>query len=74
MIRFFALALLAATIFAQSGTDPFNKPPAEVDKALRERVTEFFQDHVTGQASKSRALTTPTTSRGPRLPCCASRT
>jgi hypothetical protein len=56
MIRCPALVLLATTLFAQNGADPFNKPPADVDKALRERITEFFQDHVTGQFRKAAEL------------------
>jgi hypothetical protein len=56
MTRCPALVLFAATLFAQNGADPFNKPPADADKALRERITEFFQDHVTGQFRKAAEL------------------
>jgi hypothetical protein len=31
----------------QSPKNPFDKPPADVDDALRARVTEFYQDHIT---------------------------
>ena len=56
MIRFFALVTFAAALSAQNGADPFNRPPAAVDKALRERVTEFFQDHVTGKFRQAEEL------------------
>jgi uncharacterized cupredoxin-like copper-binding protein len=56
MTRLFSLFPLAAALFAQNGADPFNKPPADVDKALRERITEFYQDHVTGQFRKAEEL------------------
>ncbi len=52
----FTLFPLAAALFAQNGADPFNKPPADVDKALRERITEFYQDHVTGEFRKAEQL------------------
>jgi hypothetical protein len=51
-----SLILFATVAFAQNGADPFNKPPADVDKALRERVNEFYQDHVTGQFRKAEDL------------------
>jgi hypothetical protein len=56
MIRFFCLLPLAATLLAQNPADLFNQPPAEVDKALRERIAEFYQDHVTGQFRKAEEL------------------
>jgi uncharacterized cupredoxin-like copper-binding protein len=56
MTRLFTLLPLAAALFAQNGADPFNKPPADVDKALRERIAEFYQDHVTGQFRKAEEL------------------
>ena len=56
MTRLFTLFPLAAALFAQNGADPFNKPPADVDKALRERITEFYQDHVTGEFRKAEQL------------------
>lgn len=56
MTRCLALVLFAAALFAQNGADPFNRPPAAVDKALRERVTEFYQDHVTGQFRNAEEL------------------
>jgi len=56
MIRFFCLFPLAAALLAQNPADLFNKPPAEVDKALRDRIAEFYQDHVTGQFRKAEEL------------------
>ena len=56
MTRCLALVLFAAALFAQNGADPFNRPPAAVDKALRERITEFYQDHVTGQFRNAEQL------------------
>lgn len=56
MTRFFPLFLLSATLFAQNGADPFNKPPADVDKALRERIAAFHQYHVDGQFRKAAEL------------------
>jgi hypothetical protein len=56
MTRCLAIILFAPALFAQNGADPFNRPPAAVDKALRERITEFFQDHVTGQFRQAEEL------------------
>ncbi|MDE3165194.1 MAG: hypothetical protein KGN36_05260 [Acidobacteriota bacterium] len=55
MLRLAILAALAALAQAQ-GSDPFNRPPADVDQALRARITEFFQYHVTGEYRKAEAL------------------
>ena len=41
------LVLFASALFAQ-GDDPFNRPPAAVDQALRARIQEFYQYHVKG--------------------------
>jgi hypothetical protein len=54
-MRFSILCLCAAAGLAQSPKEP-PKPPADVDAALRARVTEFFQYHVTGQFRKGEAL------------------
>ncbi|HWB85871.1 MAG TPA: hypothetical protein VG675_17140 [Bryobacteraceae bacterium] len=56
MMRFFVFALWAATALAQTPADLFNKPPADVDQALRARINEFYQDHVTGEFRKAEAL------------------
>ncbi|HUI57417.1 MAG TPA: hypothetical protein VLY04_20715 [Bryobacteraceae bacterium] len=42
MLRFALLALVALAGFAQTAAPPPNKPPAEVDQALRARVNEFY--------------------------------
>jgi hypothetical protein len=50
------LCFAAAAGFAQNGVNPFDHPPADVDKALRARIAEFFQCHVTGEYRKAEAL------------------
>jgi len=55
MFRFFLLAILATGSFAQNAGDPFNKPPADVDQALRARITEFYDLHVKGEFRKAEA-------------------
>ena len=45
-LPFLFVVLLVAKLDAQNTTDLFNKPPAEVDQALRARITEFYQYHV----------------------------
>jgi hypothetical protein len=56
MLRFLLLAVFAAASFAQNAADAFNKPPADVDQALRARVTEFYDLHVKGEFRKAEAL------------------
>lgn len=53
MRRIVSLALLASAAFAQQ------KPPKKVDAALRARVSEFYQDHVTEQYRKAEKLVAP---------------
>ena len=53
-MRLILLAILRSA-WAQSD-NPFNRPPADVDQALRARITEFFQFHVTGEYRKAEAL------------------
>src|SRR5690349_19556011 len=53
MLRFALPTLLAAVAFAQNPADPFNRPPAGVDQALRARIHEFFQYHVTQEFRKA---------------------
>jgi hypothetical protein len=55
MVRFCFILLCAAAALAQTPQEPA-KPPADVDQALRARVEEFFQDHVTAQFRKAEAL------------------
>ena len=56
MLRFILLAIFATGSFAQNAGDAFNKPPADVDEALRARITEFFDLHVKGEFRKAEAL------------------
>jgi hypothetical protein len=55
MLRFFLLVMLATGSYAQNAGDVFNKPPADVDQALRARITEFFDLHVKGEFRKAEA-------------------
>src|SRR5271155_3770113 len=50
-MRGIVVCCLAAAIlaFSQTPTNPFDKPPADVDDALRARVTEFYKYHVDGK-------------------------
>jgi hypothetical protein len=52
MFRITLLAALAAVSFAQDAP----RPPAAVDKALRARVKEFYQYHVTEEYRKAEKL------------------
>jgi hypothetical protein len=55
MFRFAAFALFTAIAFGQS--NPFEqKPPAEVDAALKARVKEFFDFQVNGTPRKAEVL------------------
>jgi hypothetical protein len=56
MLRITLLAALAASCFAQGAEELFNRPPAEVDQALRARITEFYGYHISGQPRKAEAL------------------
>jgi len=56
MLRFTLLAVFAVGSFAQKADDAFNKPPADVDQALRARITEFYDLHVKGEFRKAEAL------------------
>jgi hypothetical protein len=38
------------------GQNPFDKPPADVDDALRARVTQFYQHHVNGKLRLAEAF------------------
>jgi hypothetical protein len=47
MLRTTICAVLAACLtYGQSASQSLNRPPAEVDRALRARITEFYEDHV----------------------------
>jgi hypothetical protein len=56
MLRILIPLLLAAVSFAQSASDVFNKPPADVDQALRARISEFYELHMKGQFRKAEEL------------------
>jgi hypothetical protein len=56
MYRILIFALLAAAALAQDPADLFNRAPADVEQALRARITEFFHDHVTGEYRKAEQL------------------
>jgi hypothetical protein len=56
MLRLSILALAASAAFAQQPADLFNKPPAEVDSALRARINEFYGYHVNQQFRKAEDL------------------
>jgi hypothetical protein len=46
MSRAFAALLLVATLGAQNQPGLFDKPPAGVEEALRDRISKFYQAHV----------------------------
>ena len=56
MSRLLLFALLPVALCAQAPADLFNKPPTEVDAALRARITEFLQYHVKQQFRQAEAL------------------
>jgi hypothetical protein len=56
MLRIPILALSAAALLAQSADNPFDKPPANVDRTLRERINQFYQFHIDRQFRKAEAL------------------
>jgi len=56
MLRISVLTILAGVAFAQDPSDLFNKPPANVDKVLRARINEFYEDHVKQQYRKADSL------------------
>src|SRR5437016_4770690 len=58
MHRIALLAAFAAVSFAQKTGEP-QKPPARVDAALRARISEFYQYHVTEEYRKAEKLVAP---------------
>ena len=56
MLRITLLAVLACSCFAQNAEDLFNRPPDDVDQALRARIKEFYGYHISGQPRKAEAL------------------
>jgi len=55
-MRFSILLLSAGLLCAQNNAELFNKAPAKIDKALRARIAEFYQDHVKQEFRKAEAL------------------
>src|SRR5260221_234676 len=55
MLRSALFFFFAAGLFAQAD-DPFNRPPADVDQALRARIQEFYQFQVKGDFRRAEAL------------------
>ncbi len=51
-----AVLVCTAAALAQNASDIFNKPPEDVDKALRARIGEFYQDHVDGKFREAESL------------------
>lgn len=49
-------ALALPVLFAQNPADLFEKAPPEVDKALRERIAQFYQYHVEGKFRQAEQL------------------
>jgi hypothetical protein len=56
MRQLLILALIGGGLRAQNPSDLFNKPPADVDQALRARISEFYQYHVAGQFRQAEAM------------------
>jgi hypothetical protein len=53
MSRVTFVFLLACSLFAQTPTNVFDKAPPEVDQALRDRISKFFQAHVDGKTRQA---------------------
>ena len=56
MLRYPFMLLAASLCLAQSPADLVNKPPADVDKALRERIAGFYRLQVDGKFRQAEAL------------------
>src|SRR5450432_1431595 len=56
MLRPTLLVLFATALLFAQGDNPFNRPPAGVDQALRARITEFYQLHVKGDFRHAEAF------------------
>ena len=57
-MRGIVVCCIAAAIpaFGQPPSNPFDKPPADVDDALRARVSQFYQYHVDGKLRPAEQL------------------
>ncbi len=51
-----AILVCSTAALAQNASAVFNKPPEEVDRALRARINEFYEDHVKGQFREAESL------------------
>jgi hypothetical protein len=49
MFRTIVFLACAAAAFSQTPADLFNRPPEDVDRALRARISAFYQAHVDGK-------------------------
>ena len=56
MHRIVLLTVLATALFAQKAPKAPPKPPARTDEALRARITEFYQYHVSEDYRKAEKL------------------
>ena len=56
MFRSLVLSLWLVAGLAHAADEAAGKPPADVDKALRARIAEFFQYHVQGKFRQAEAL------------------
>ena len=56
MFRLALYVFAAAALYAQAPADLFNKPPIEVDEALRARIKEFYEYHVKQQFRQAESL------------------
>jgi len=56
MLRITLSVVFAVSCFAQNAEEIFNKPPADVDQALRARITEFYGYAITNEPRKGEAL------------------
>ena len=56
MSRVCVLFAAVGVLAAQDAGDLFNKPPAAVDRALRERITEFYQLQINHEYRKAEAF------------------
>ncbi len=56
LLSMLAFAFAAVAFAQQDASDLFAKAPPDVDRALRARITEFFQDHVTAEYRKAEKL------------------
>lgn len=56
MVRSAGLLFIAGALYGQLNTDVLSKAPADVEDALRARVTQFYQYHVDGKFRQAEQL------------------